>query len=70
MTRLFPVCAFVPTWGGGAYYNCSYYWQIESGGACWDRLFGTYLNPKKVEVKEIAFGVGQTPDPVRLTAGL
>ena len=36
----------------------------------WDRLFGTYLDPDTVDKKEIAFGIDDPPNPVRLIAGI
>jgi sterol desaturase/sphingolipid hydroxylase (fatty acid hydroxylase superfamily) len=36
----------------------------------WDRLFGTYLDPDRLETREIAFGIDETPNAVRLIAGL
>ena len=36
----------------------------------WDRLFGTYVDPDTLEPKEIAFGIGEKVNPVRLIAGL
>ena len=37
----------------------------------WDRLFGTYLDPEKLmeEEKELSFGLGESPNPVRLIVG-
>jgi len=36
----------------------------------WDRLFGTYLDPDSFNRKQIAFGIGENPNPVRLIAGV
>jgi sterol desaturase/sphingolipid hydroxylase (fatty acid hydroxylase superfamily) len=36
----------------------------------WDRLFGTYLDPDGLEEKDLSFGLGETPNPVRLIAGV
>ena len=36
----------------------------------WDRLFGTYLDPDTLDPKQIAFGIGERPNPLRLIAGL
>lgn len=36
----------------------------------WDRLFGTYLDPDKLEEKDLSFGIGETPNPVRLIVGV
>jgi sterol desaturase/sphingolipid hydroxylase (fatty acid hydroxylase superfamily) len=35
----------------------------------WDRLFGTYLDPDKIN-EELSFGIGQHENPVRLMLGL
>jgi sterol desaturase/sphingolipid hydroxylase (fatty acid hydroxylase superfamily) len=35
----------------------------------WDRLFGTYLNPSKVN-RPLEFGIGQRVNPVRLILGI
>lgn len=35
----------------------------------WDRLFGTYADPERVG-KDIRFGIGETPSPVRLAIGI
>jgi sterol desaturase/sphingolipid hydroxylase (fatty acid hydroxylase superfamily) len=35
----------------------------------WDRLFGTYFNPDKVETP-FSFGTGEKPNPVRLVLGV
>jgi sterol desaturase/sphingolipid hydroxylase (fatty acid hydroxylase superfamily) len=36
----------------------------------WDRLFGTYLDPGSFDRKQLAFGIGEKPNPVRLIAGV
>lgn len=36
----------------------------------WDRLFGTYLDPDSFDRKQLAFGIGEKPNPVRLIAGV
>jgi sterol desaturase/sphingolipid hydroxylase (fatty acid hydroxylase superfamily) len=35
----------------------------------WDRLFGTYLDPEKVD-KNLSFGTGETNHPARLVVGV
>ncbi|MGC1298099.1 MAG: sterol desaturase family protein [Alloacidobacterium sp.] len=35
----------------------------------WDRLFGTYLDPEKVDAK-LSFGIGEKENPVRLVLGV
>jgi non-ribosomal peptide synthetase component F len=34
------------------------------------RLFGTYLDPDSLDRKQLAFGIGEKPNPVRLIAGV
>jgi sterol desaturase/sphingolipid hydroxylase (fatty acid hydroxylase superfamily) len=35
----------------------------------WDRLFGTYLDPEKID-KKMSFGTSEKENPVRLVLGV
>lgn len=36
----------------------------------WDRMFGTYVDPEKVNLEEVRFGIGERVSPLRLAVGV
>jgi len=47
-----------------------YNFNLGNNFTFWDRLFGTYLDPDTLDPKEIALGIGERPNALRLIAGL